>query len=85
MKSKIILLLTLFNIWGYSLLAQNSSTNSGGAVNQIQPSIIVIPFKTKGQNYRQLLEDPNTGFQKRIAISRVKMPLIQEGLLRMTF
>ena len=85
MKSKIILLLTLFNIWGYSLLAQNASTNSGGAVNQIQPSIIVIPFKTKGQNYRQLLEDPNTGFQKRIAISRVKEAFDSRGFTTYDF
>ena len=85
MKSKIILLLTLFNILGYSLLAQNASTNSGGAVNQIQPSIIVIPFKTKGQNYRQLLEDPSTGFQKRIAISRVKEAFDSRGFTTYDF
>ena len=77
--------MTLFNIWGYSLLAQNASTNSGGAVNQIQPSIIVIPFKTKGQNYRQLLEDPNTGFQKRIAISRVKEAFDSRGFTTYDF
>ncbi len=67
------------------VFAQNNSTNSGGQVNQIQPSIIVIPFKTEGQKYRKLLEDPEKGFQKRIAISRVKEAFDSRGFTTYDF
>jgi hypothetical protein len=75
----IIASLVLFNCFTVSTFAQNAATNSGGQVNQIQPSIIVIPFKTEGQKYRKLLEDPEKGFQKRIAISRVKESFDSRG------
>jgi hypothetical protein len=65
--------------------AQNPSTNSGDQINQIQPSIIVLPFKKEGENYRQLLEDPVQGFQKRIAISRVKEAFDSRGFTTYDF
>jgi hypothetical protein len=68
-----------------SFLSQNSATNSGGQVNQIQPSIIVIPYKTVGQKYRSLLQDQTTGFQKRIAISRVKEAFDSRGFTTYDF
>lgn len=81
----IIACLVLLNLSGISTFAQNAATNSGGQVNQIQPSIIVIPFKTEGQKYRQLLEDPEKGFQKRIAISRVKEAFDSRGFTTYDF
>lgn len=81
----IIACLVLLNLLGISTFAQNAATNSGGQVNQIQPSIIVIPFKTEGQKYRQLLEDPEKGFQKRIAISRVKEAFDSRGFTTYDF
>lgn len=72
-KNKLIIAcLVLLNSWSIQIFAQNAATNSGGQVNQIQPSIIVILKKMEGQKYRQLLEDPEEGFQRKIAISRVK-------------
>jgi len=62
---------------------QNSATNSGGQVNQIQPSIIVIPYKKDGEKYKSLLQDPEKGFQKRLAISRMKEAFDSRGLLPM--
>ncbi len=73
------MLLLLLNFGGVSVFSQNAATNSGGQVNQIQPSIIVIPYKTEGQKFREILEHPTTGFQKRIAISRVKEAFDSRG------
>jgi hypothetical protein len=85
-KYKIIIAcLLVLNFWASIVFSQNSSTNSGGQVNQIQPSIIVIPYKTEGQKYRKILEDPNTGFQKRIAISRVKEAFDSRGFTTYDF
>lgn len=85
MKNKKIqtFLLSCFII--LNIFSQNNSTNSGGQVTQIQPSIIVIPFKTEGQKYRKLLEDPEKGFQKRIAISRVKEAFDSRGFTTYDF
>lgn len=76
----IIALLVFFEI-----KAQNPSTNSGSQINQIQPSIIVIPYKKEGQNYRKLLEDPVHGFEKRIAISKVKEAFDNRGFTTYDF
>jgi len=81
----IIAFLLLLNSWSFSAFSQNAATNSGGQVNQIQPSIIVIPYKTEGQKYRSLLEDPKTGFEKRIAISRVKEAFSSRGFTTYDF
>jgi hypothetical protein len=87
MKKNILILtiLTLLLTCSFNSYSQNASTNSGGQVNQIQPSIIVLPFKTEGQSYRKLIEDPNTGFQKRIAISRVKEAFDSRGFTTYDF
>ena len=77
--------LVLLNCFSFSAISQNAATNSGGQVNQIQPSIIVIPYKTEGQKYRSILEDPNMGFKKRIAISRVKEAFDSRGFTTYDF
>lgn len=64
---------------------QNSATNSGGQVNQIQPSIIVIPYKKDGEKYKSLLQDPEKGFQKRLAISRMKEAFDSRGFTTYDF
>ena len=84
-NKKIILFFFLLNFTGISLFAQNAATYTGGQVYQIQPTIIVIPYKTQGQKYRSLLEDPTTGFQKRIAISRVKEAFDSRGFTTYDF
>jgi hypothetical protein len=66
-------------------LAQNPFTNSSDQINQIQPSIIVLPFKKEGEKYRELLEDPIKGFQNRIAISRVKEAFDSRGFTTYDF
>ncbi len=68
-----------------TITAQNPATNSGGQVQQVQPTIIVIPFKTEGQRYRTLLEDPREGFEKRIAVSRVKEAFDLRGFTTIDF
>jgi hypothetical protein len=85
-KNKIIIIFfLLLNSVGISVFAQNAATNSGGQVNQIQPSIIVIPYKVAGQKYRDIIENPSTGFQKRIAISRVKEAFDSRGFTTYDF
>ncbi len=85
-KNKLFIALLVFlNVWSISMVAQNAATNSGGQVNQIQPSIIVVPYKTEGQKYRSILENPTTGFQKRIAISRVKEAFDSRGFTTYDF
>lgn len=82
---KKVILLILISFLNFSIFSQNESTNSGGQVNQIQPSIIVIPYKKEGEKYRKILEDSNTGFQKRIAISRVKEAFDSRGFTTYDF
>lgn len=85
-KNKLIIIVfAILNCWTFSTFAQNAATNSNGQVNQVQPSIIVIPYKTEGQKFRQLLEDPEKGFQKRIAISRVKEAFDSRGFTTYDF
>lgn len=88
MRLEIRFLLALILVWCLPISgvwAQNPATNSGGQVNQIQPSIIVIPFKTEGQNYRKMLEDPVKGFHKRIAMSRMKEAFDNRGFTTYDF
>lgn len=82
---KIIYLFIFIAFYSIDTFSQNAATNSGGQVNQIQPTIIVIPFKTEGQKYRKILEDPIEGFQKRIAISRVKEAFDSRGFTTYDF
>lgn len=81
----IVTLLLLLNLGAIPVFSQNTATNSGGQINQIQPSIIVIPYKTEGQKYRAILENPSTGFQKRMAISRVKEAFDSRGFTTYDF
>lgn len=66
-------------VFGQSTQLQNSQ------VTQIQPTVIVIPFKKEGQKYRQLIEDPVKGFQRRLAISRVKEAFDSRGFTTYDF
>lgn len=84
MKINKFLFILFISISGPAI-SQNVATNSGGQVVQIQPSIIVIPLKTQGQQYRDLLENPTTGFQKRLAISRVKGAFDARGFKTIDF
>ena len=86
MKNKYYLILVAVMLFGlHTVTAQNAATNSGGQVQQVQPTIIVIPFKTEGQRYRTLLEDPREGFEKRIAVSRVKEAFDLRGFTTIDF
>lgn len=82
---KTTLLIIFFCSNWLMLFAQNAATNSGGESNQIQPSIIVIPYKLEGQSYRKLIEDPGKGFNRRIAISRVKEAFDSRGFTTYDF
>lgn len=84
-NNRILLCLVLINLWSFLSFSQNAATNSGGQINQIQPSIIVIPYKKEGQKYRKILEDPIAGFQNRIAISRVKEAFDSRGFTTYDF
>jgi hypothetical protein len=83
--SQLFICLFLLNLETISVFSQNNATNSGGQVNQIQPTIIVIPYKTEGQKFRSILENSITGFQKRIAISRVKEAFDSRGFTTYDF
>jgi hypothetical protein len=80
----LFLYLVLLTI-SFNSFCQNNATNSGGQVNQIQPSIIVIPYKKEGEKYRSLLQDPEKGFQKRLAISRMKEAFDSRGFTTYDF
>jgi hypothetical protein len=76
-----ILVIVLFPtaFFGQSTPTQNPQ------VTQIQPTVIVIPYKKEGQKYRQLIEDPMKGFQRRLAISRVKEAFDGKGFTTYDF
>jgi hypothetical protein len=75
--NKLFLLILLFNNC-YSF-SQNSATNSGGQVEQIQPSIIVIPYAKENEDIRVLLQDDKKGFYRRTAISVVNEAFNSRG------
>ncbi len=75
----------LMFLWNCNIHGQNAATNTGGQVNQIQPSIIVVPYKKEGEKYRTLLQDPEKGFQKRLAISRMKEAFDSRGFTTYDF
>jgi hypothetical protein len=79
-KNKIIIIFfLLLNSVGISVFAQNAATNSGGQVETNQPSIITVPLKIAGQNYRSLIEDPVNGFNVRTALNVVDQALKARG------
>ncbi len=62
-----------------SVFAQNAATNSGGQVNQTQPSVITVPYKKDGQHYRSLINDPVNGNITRTALNTVDQALKARG------
>ncbi len=80
-----ILIFIIFLSTGFISFAQNSGTNSGGQVNQVQPSIIIVPLKVEGQNYRKLIEDPTEGFNRRTAINVVDNAIKTRGFPTIDF
>lgn len=79
MKSRNKLLVVAFYLFSNFFYSQNSGTNSGGQSNQIQPSIIVVPFVKRGEDIRTLLEGDQHGAELRIAIGRVKEAFDSRG------
>jgi hypothetical protein len=71
----------------FSVLAycQNSATSSGGQILQVQPSIITVPLKKQGENYRNLIEDPQKGFYIRTAINVVDQAFKERGFVTEDF
>lgn len=65
--------------------SQNAGTNSGGEVNQVQPSIITVPLKKQGENYRQMIEDPSKGFYVRTALNVVDQAFKERGFVTNDF
>ena len=85
-KNKLILaILAFLNCLAFTSFSQNTATNSGGQVNQIQPSIISVPLKTKGQKYRDLIEDPLQGFNRRTAMNVVDNAFKTKGFVTYDF
>jgi hypothetical protein len=80
---KTILKLSLIFIFflgkGYG---QNSSTNSGGQVQTVQPKIMVIPFTKEGEDLRSILE---SDVNKRVAISKIKESFDSRGFNTVDF
>ncbi len=66
-----LFLSTLACIIGITSVFSQTSPASGSEITQIQPTIIVVPLKLEGQNYRSKIEDPINGFNVRTAINVV--------------
>jgi hypothetical protein len=81
----IVICLALLNFLSISIFGQNAATNSGGQVNQTQPSVITVPLKKQGQNYRALIEDPVNGFNVRTALNVVDQALKVRGFVTNDF
>ncbi len=75
-------LLMFFSVLAY---CQNSATSSGGQILQVQPSIITVPLKKQGENYRNLIEDPQKGFYIRTAINVVDQAFKERGFVTEDF
>lgn len=74
MKKKVSLILVYLILLGslnQNVYAQNAATNSGGQKEQVQQTIITVPLKKKGENYRDKIEHPVEGFQLRSALNAV--------------
>jgi len=64
---------------GYS---QNSSTNSGGQVQTVQPKIMVIPYTKEGEDIRTILEED---VSRRIAVTKIKEAFDARGFTTVDF
>jgi len=73
----ISVLLLIFK--GYS---QNSSTNSGGQVQTVQPKIMVIPYTKEGEDIRTILEED---VSRRIAVTKIKEAFDSRGFTTVDF
>lgn len=81
---KINLTFLLFTLT-YIANSQNNGTASGGQVLQVQPSIITVPLKKQGENYRNMIEDPTKGFYVRTAINIVDQAFKERGFITEDF
>ena len=70
MRKKFIFCVLFAVIVNFSF-SQNSGTNSGGQVVQIQPKVIVIPYAKENEDIKTMLQDQLKGFYRRTAISVV--------------
>lgn len=82
MKKNKLAFLFLLICFSLNTFSQNSSTNSGGQVQTVQPKIMVIPFTKEGEDLRTILEaDAN----KRIAITKIKEAFDSRGFTTVDF
>jgi len=79
------ILFIFFILFSAPAFSQIAATNSGGQVVQVQPTVMVIPFKREGEDYRRILEHPTTGFEKRLALSEVKKAFDSRGFTTVNF
>lgn len=84
MKKILFCLIFAFAFSAISVNAQNDTPIKEEAL-QIQPSIIVIPMKKEGEDFRILLEDPKLGLQRRLVISRVDNAFKSRGFTTYDF
>lgn len=71
MRNKIIICI-IYCLPFFSLcFGQNAATNSGGQVEQVQPTVIVIPYAKENEDIKSMLQDEVKGFYRRTAISVV--------------
>ncbi len=84
MKKIILSLIVIFVINSIFINAQNELPIIDESL-QIQPSIIVIPMKKEGEDFRKLIEDPKLGPQIRLVISRVDDAFKSRGFITYDF
>ncbi|PZF72671.1 DUF6175 family protein [Taibaiella soli] len=82
MKKRFILLCLLMTVFKMNSIAQNSSTFSNGAVQTVQPKVMVIPFTKEGEDIRTILE---ADVNRRIAITKVKEAFDSRGFTTVDF
>ncbi len=78
MKNKFIYCILFAVIFNFSY-SQNSGTNSGGQVVQVQPKVIVIPYAKENEDIKTMLQDQSKGFYRRTAISVVNNAFNSRG------
>jgi hypothetical protein len=82
-KNKLtVTFLVLLNFLSVSAFYQNSTSNSGGQIQAIQPKIMVIPFTKEGEDIRTILD---ADVNKRIAITKIKEAFDSRGFTTVDF
>jgi hypothetical protein len=82
LKLTLLLALVLSMILNGTAFAQVKATDSGGEVETVQPTIMVIPYTKESEDIRTIMEsDPNI----RIAISNVKEAFDAKGARTIDF